>query len=295
MKQLAIIGATASGKTALAIEVATQLNAHILSIDSLSIYKEIDIVSAKPTLEERAGIEHFGIDHLSPNAHFDVTTFIQLYHEVVTACQHAEKNLVIVGGTSFYLKMLLEGISQTPTPSKQTRLATQAYLLDLPQTYAWLHSLDPTYMAHITPHDRYRIEKVLHLYLESGEIPTAYFKQFPPTPTITMPLPLYQITTDRTTLRRRIVTRTEQMLHAGLIDEVCTLEQRYTRTPNAMKAIGIKETLGYLDGLYTKPQLIEKISTNTARLAKRQTTFNTSQFEGVTQGSVTQLQQAILG
>jgi len=116
-KQLALIGPTASGKTALSIKIAQQMNAYILSLDSLSIYKEIDIVSAKPTLEERAGIEHFGMDYLYPDESFDVTTFIKLYHEVHAKCLEDEKNLVIVGGTSFYLKMLIEGISELPSIS----------------------------------------------------------------------------------------------------------------------------------------------------------------------------------
>ena len=99
-KQLALIGPTASGKTALSIKIAQQMNAYILSLDSLSIYKEIDIVSAKPTLEERAGIVHFGMDYLYPNEGFDVTTFIKLYHKVYAQCLKDAKNLVIVGGTT---------------------------------------------------------------------------------------------------------------------------------------------------------------------------------------------------
>jgi len=99
IKQLAIIGSTASGKTSLAVKVAKQLDAYILSLDSLSIYKEIDIVSAKPTKEEQDGIQHFGIDTIYPNEAFDVTTFIKLYNKVYSKCIKESKNLVIVGGT----------------------------------------------------------------------------------------------------------------------------------------------------------------------------------------------------
>ena len=293
-QQLAIIGSTASGKTSLAIRVAHKMNAHILSLDSLSIYKEIDIVSAKPSMEERDGIKHFGIDVLYPNEGFDVTTFIKLYHEVYSLCLQEEKNLVIVGGTSFYLKMLLEGISELPSISDTTKKETEAHLQDLQKTYTWLDSLDHDYMSNIASTDSYRIEKSLNIYLETTLTPTAYFKQYPPIATIKEPLPIYQIIWDREPLRKRIALRTELMLNDGLIDEICMLEKRYTRTPNCMKSIGIKETLAYLDGVYDKKMLVEKITTNTARLAKRQNTFNNSQFEGVVKGSVKELQKILL-
>jgi len=293
-KQLALIGPTASGKTALSIKIAQKMNAHILSLDSLSIYKEIDIVSAKPTVQERSSIKHFGIDYLYPHASFDVTTFIKLYHDVHTQCLQEDKNLVIVGGTSFYLKMLIEGISVLPSISMETKEKTNKYLLDLPKTYAWLYNLDPSSMKKIEPNDPYRIEKSLHIYLETGLIPTQYFIQFPPKPTVTDPLPIYQIDRERDHLRERIALRTNIMINDGLIDEVCMLEKKYTRAPQCMKSIGIKETLAYLDGIYDKKMLIEKITTNTSRLAKRQTTFNNSQFSDVVKGSVENLEKLLL-
>ena len=293
-KQLALIGPTASGKTALSIKLAQHMNAYILSLDSLSIYKEIDIVSAKPTLEERAGIEHFGVDYLYPDASFDVTTFIKLYHEVYDKCQQEKKNLVIVGGTSFYLKMLIEGISELPSISMETKTITDRHLSDLQKTYTWLYELDPEYMEKIEANDPYRIEKVLHIYLQTGLIPTEYFKQCPPKPTVTEPLPIYQIEINRSKLRERIALRTELMIKEGLIDEICMLEKKYTRAPNCMKSIGIKETLAYLDGIYDKKMLAEKITTNTARLAKRQNTFNNSQFEDVIKGDAEMLEKLLV-
>jgi tRNA dimethylallyltransferase len=294
IKQLALIGSTASGKTSLAVKTAKHLDAHILSLDSLSIYKEIDIVSAKPNNEEQSGIVHFGIDTLYPNEAFDVSTFIKLYETVYAQCKQEGKNLVIVGGTSFYLKMLLEGISRLPVISEQSRKEAETLLKDLPGSYEMLYRLDPLYMSNIASSDSYRIEKALHIYLETGQIPSAYFKAFPPQPTITDVLPVYQIEWDREQLRERIALRTKMMLDEGLIDEISMLESKYSRSPNCMKAIGIKETLAYLDGIYTKTQLIEKITTNTARLAKRQRTFNNSQFKNVVKGSVETLEKILL-
>ena len=290
-RQFALIGPTASGKTALSIDAAKKLNAHILSLDSLSLYKEIDIASAKPSLEERGDIKHFGIDILYPNEPFDVTTFIRLYHDVTATCIQEEKNLVIVGGTSFYLKMLIEGISRLPKIDEHTKLQANDMLRSLKNTYAYLYNLDESYVSQIEATDRYRIEKALLIYLQTGLTPSEYFKRNPPQPTITEPLPIYQIEIDKKCLRERIALRTELMVENALIDEICMLEKKYTRAPNCMGAIGIKETLGYLDGIYDKTMLIEKITTNTARLAKRQTTFNTSQFKDVIKGSVDQLAQ----
>lgn len=294
IKQLALIGPTASGKTALSIKIAHQMNAHILSLDSLSIYKEIDIVSAKPSREERSGIKHFGIDYLYPDENFDVSIFIKLYHEVYTQCLKERKNLVIVGGTSFYLKMLIDGISELPDISTQTKKEVQKLLLNIETTYAFLYDLDKTYMSNIESTDSYRIEKVLNITVETGLTPTEYFNAHPPKPTITSPLPIYQIVWERALLRERIALRTKIMVNDGLIDEICMLEKKYTRRPHCMKAIGIKETLAYLDGVYDKKMLIEKIITNTARLAKRQTTFNNSQFDNVIKGNVEELEKMLL-
>ncbi|MEA2029564.1 MAG: tRNA (adenosine(37)-N6)-dimethylallyltransferase MiaA [Campylobacterota bacterium] len=279
IQQLAIIGATASGKSGASIEIASKLDAYILSLDSLSIYKEIDIASAKPTLEERQGIPHFGIDVFYPNQAFDVTEFIKLYQEAYSKALEDNKALVIVGGSSFYLKILIEGISKLPTISQESKNKTQERLKDLSSSYAILYALDQKYMQNIALTDRYRIEKVLDIYHETNLAPSHYFSQNSPQPIIQGELPIYSIATNRQVLRERIKLRTYQMIKQGILDEVCYLEKKYTRTPNPMKSIGIKETLDYLDGRYNKNIMIEKIITNTARLAKRQSTFNNSQFE----------------
>jgi len=294
IKQLALIGSTASGKTSLGVKVAKHIGAHILSLDSLSIYRDIDISSAKPTYSEREGVEHYGIDYINPNNSFDVTTFIKLYKEVYIRCQEENKNLVIVGGTSFYLKMLLSGVSQLPEISQETYIKTSDLMLNVQNAYITLNKLDPSYMSNIQSNDSYRVEKGLHIYFETNEIPSIYFKNNPPIPTISENLPIYQIEWEREILRKRITLRTKIMVDDGLINEICFLEKKYGREPNSMKAIGIKETLAYLDGIYNKREMIEKITTNTARLAKRQKTFNNSQFENVIKGSVEELEKILL-
>ena len=277
-QQIALIGPTASGKSALAIELAQQNDAYILSLDSLAIYKEINIASAKPSIEERKNIKHFGVDIIFPDEPFDVTTFIKLYHSAKETALRDEKNLIIVGGTSFYLNILMSGISELPAISLKSKQKSNHLLQDLEVAHKFLYDLDKAYLQSITVHDRYRLEKMLNLYFETNMTPSEYFRANPPKPTINQKLPIYEIHVDRDILRKRITERTTQMIKMGLIEEVFYLEKNYTRRPNSMKSIGIKEVLSYLDGYYTKFEMKEKIITHTAQLAKRQRTFNNSKF-----------------
>jgi tRNA dimethylallyltransferase len=270
MKQIAIIGTTASGKTALALEIALKRNAIILSLDSLSVYKEIDIASAKPTKEERGEIVHFGIDEVYPNETFDVLEFIECYNKAKTYALKNQKNLIIVGGTGFYLKTLIEGISLGITTHEPLDISVV-------DAYERLYALDETYMQKIERNDKYRIEKAYNIYKQTGLSPSEYFLKYPKKPFVE-DLPIFEITWDVEALRKRIVLRTQQMIQQGLIDEVVFLEKKYSRLPNCMGSIGIIETLEYLDGKISRKQLEEKIIINTAQLAKRQRTFNKSQF-----------------
>jgi tRNA dimethylallyltransferase len=281
-KQLALIGPTASGKTNLAIKLAHKISANILSLDSLALFKEIDIASAKPTLTERDNIKHYGIDELFANETFDVTTFIKLYQKAKKESIKENKNLIIVGGTSFYLNSLIKGLSNLPSISKASKNKSNNLLINIKSAHGFLNNLDPKYMSNIKASDTYRIEKMLNLYFETNLTPTAYFNANPPKATISNELPIYEIEVDRELLRERIKKRTGQMLKAGLIDEVFYLEKTYTRKPNCMSSIGIKEVLSYLDGHYSKREMAERIIIHTAQLAKRQRTFNKSQFQDKT-------------
>jgi len=278
MKQIAIIGPTASGKSDLAIKMALKHNAYILSIDSLSIYREIDIASAKPSADELEQVHHYGVDEIYLDTHFSVALFIELYKQVAEEAKRDGKNLIIVGGTSFYLKSLTTGLSKLPNYSQLTIDKVTKMLLDLPSAYEYLVNIDSDYMQAIEPTDTYRIEKMLLLVVECGMSPTEWFQAHPPIATITG-LEIFNIDVERALLRERIVKRTNKMADSGLIDEVAMLEHIYGRDHNAMKAIGIIEVLEYLDGDCTKEEMTENIITHTAQLAKRQQTFNRTQFE----------------
>nr|WP_321267796.1 tRNA (adenosine(37)-N6)-dimethylallyltransferase MiaA [uncultured Sulfurimonas sp.] len=292
IKQLAIIGPTASGKSDLAIKIAKKIDAYILSIDSLSIYKEIDIVSAKPSKEELSQVKHFGINVLNPDEYFSVDIFINLYKKVKAICEKEDKNLIIVGGTSFYLKSLLSGLSDLPHIDANTIAKVKTKLQNLQSCYDLLTNLDPLYMQNISQNDSYRIEKALLIYEASKITPTEWFKQNPPQ-AIIKNLDIYNIDVARDVLRERISKRTHKMCENGLIDEVCYLEQKYTRLPHSMGSIGIVEVLDFLDNKTTKEEMLELICIHTAGLAKRQQTFNRTQFENVTSASLEKLEDLL--
>lgn len=293
MKQLALIGPTASGKSDLALDLSRRHNALILSIDSLSVYKNIDIASAKPSRSELQEIPHYGIDCLEPDVNATVFTFIDEYYRAYDTCAREGKNLIIVGGSSFYLKSMLEGLSEIPTYRPKTLEEAQSRLNDPASVHALLAHLDPASVEKIHPGDSYRLEKLLLIYLETGLPPSEWFRLHPPKPFISA-CPVLELKAERTLLRERIAQRTRKMVDAGLIDEVAELERRYGRSPNSMKAIGIVESLDFLDGKYSKSDLIEAVTIHTAQLAKRQQTFNAHQFTLTASGTAEQL-KAIAG
>ena len=278
-KIVAIIGPTASGKSALSIEVAKKFHAVILSLDSLSVYKQIDIASAKPTLSQRRDVVHFGIDLIFPNQHFSAAKFVKHYFKAYNYAKKANVPLIIVGGSSFYLKSLLDGFSPTPKIAPKTTDRVLDILEDTSQAYKLLLKIDPIQSKRIARNDRYRIQKLLEIYLAADMPPSLYFKKNPPKPIIDSNIAIFELQTQKDQLLCNIESRTVQMISSGLIDEVAYLESTYTRSPPAMGAIGIKETLSYLDGRLSKAQLLERISINTHKLAKKQIKFNKTQFE----------------
>lgn len=286
MKEIAIIGSTASGKTALSLDLAHKTNSIILSLDSLCVYKDIEIASAKPTLEERGDIIHFGIDEVYPNEEFDVIKFIELYKKSKDYALNNDKNLIIVGGTGFYLKALIDGLSQGIDSKIKLDISSV-------EAYDILYLLDKEYMKKIERNDRYRIEKAYAIYKQTGLIPTEYFEKNQKIP-VAKDLKIFEILWDKEELKNRISQRTKIMINSGLIDEVIFLEKKYTRAPNCMASIGIIETLEYLDGKLTKQELEEKISLNTAKLAKRQNTFNKGQFLDKTSNIIENLNSDII-
>ncbi len=292
MKEIAILGPTASGKTALSIKLAHQCNAIILSLDSLSLYKEINIASAKPTKIEMDNIIHFGIDELNINDYFNSALYFKLYQKAKKYAKEKNKNLIIVGGTSFYLKSLYNGLSKKPIITSDIKEKIKKIIKNKEKAYAFLVKTDFKYANKITKNDSYRIEKWYEIYFSTNLTASDYFLKNKKEKVINK-IKIFEIDIKRDYLKEKIKLRTNQMIKNGLIDEVFYLEKKYTRIPKPMSSIGIKETIEYLDGYINLHELQTKITNKTFQLAKRQVTFNKTQFNNITKRDIKTLESLI--
>ena len=276
MKELALIGSTASGKTSLSIALAKESNAYIFSIDSLAIYKHTDIVSARPSKKQRAELKHFGIDLYEINDNVNLMSFINIYKEAKNIAIKNNKNLIIIGGSSFYLKSLIDGISKIPNINETNKDKVVELLKDKEKALKFLNNIDKDYKFR----DTYRLQKALEIYFQTLTPPSIYFKNNPKLPII-KDLKIFCLDIDKQSIIDNIALRTKDMIESGLIEEVAYLKKTYGLEAKAMKAIGIKETLSFLKEEINKEDLYLQISSNTRKLAKRQRTFNKNQFKNI--------------
>lgn len=267
--EFAIIGTTASGKSDIALELASEFGGIILSLDSLALYKQIDIASAKPSIKELQSVKHFGINLVYPNEDFSVGDFIKEYEKAKSHAQNLNTPLIITGGSGFYLKAMLSGLTPKIKDLKTDLSNEQIYELAL--------RIDPEFTAKFSKRDTYRLRKWYSIYSFTGEIPSFFLKNRRQKNIISN-LNIFEIVWDREILRDRIAKRTKKMVQNGLVDEAKFLFDLYGREEKALKCIGLKECAFYLDGEIPLSKLHELISIHTSQLAKRQRTFNKSQF-----------------
>ncbi|MBK2000033.1 MULTISPECIES: tRNA (adenosine(37)-N6)-dimethylallyltransferase MiaA [Campylobacter] len=267
--EIAIIGTTASGKTHLANLLAKNFDAVILSLDSLCVYKEINIASAKPSKEELENFHYFGINLISVNEHFNVDLFIKEYQKAKEFAKLKNLPLIITGGTGFYLKTMIDGLSQ-----KIEEIKTD---LSNDEIYSLICKIDPDFK--IEKNDTYRLRKWLSIYEITKEIPSIFLKQTRKQG-ILKNIEIYEIIWERNLLRDRIKIRTEKMLKNGLLEEAKELFSKFHHDTKALNCIGLKECKEYLNGKISLNELENLITTHTAQLAKRQRTFN-KKFQSV--------------
>lgn len=265
--ELAIIGTTASGKSDLAIKVAKEFNAVILSLDSLCLYKEIDIASAKPNKDELELVSHFGIDLVMPDMDFCVGDFINEYKKAKLYAQQNNSMLIITGGSGFYLKSMLSGLSPKIEPLKIKISDDEIWDLAV--------EIDKEFCAKFSKNDKFRLHKWYQIYTQTNEIPTQWLQLNTGEPMIKN-LTIYELVWDKFELIERIKTRTKNMLENGLIDEARYLFGRYDSALKPLNSIGLKEAKDYLDGKINLNELNDLITIHTTQLAKRQRTFNKS-------------------
>ncbi|OPA78019.1 tRNA (adenosine(37)-N6)-dimethylallyltransferase MiaA [Campylobacter pinnipediorum subsp. pinnipediorum] len=268
-KQICIIGTTASGKTDLAMQVATKFDCIILSLDSLCIYKLIDIASAKPTKQELELVKHFGINEIFPNEHFSAGKFFEIYKKAKDFCIKEQKPLLITGGSGFYLKSMLDGLSPD-VPKCDIEISKE-------EIYKLAQNIDNEFVQKFSKNDSYRLEKWYQIYKFSNDIPTKWLKENTTKPII-KDIDIFEIFWEREDIRQRIKIRTKKMIENGLIDEAKFLFDKFDSDLKPLKSIGLQECNLYLKNEINIDELENLIFIHTSQLAKRQKTFNRSSF-----------------
>ena len=273
---ICIAGPTASGKTALAVELAKQLNGEVISCDSMQVYKRMDIGTAKPTEEEMQGIPHHMIDVAEPDEDFSVSRYCCLAAPIVDDIVARGKTAIIAGGTGLYMDSLIRGNAFAPFPSTgvRERLETQADSEGMEFLLNWLRSVDPESAARLHLSDRKRIIRALEVYLETGQTITEHNRKTQQIPPKYTPLWLGLDFADRAELYRRIDRRVDMMLEMGLISEIQgLLASGIPPRCTAMQAIGYKEFVNALHGEETIAQAAEEVKKSSRHYAKRQLTW----------------------
>lgn len=274
-KVIVICGPTASGKTALSIQLAKQINGEIISSDSMQIYKEMNIGTAKPTIEEMDGIKHYLIDFVEPNQRYSVAEFKKDAEKAIEEILAKGKTPIVVGGTGLYVDSLIYGIEYQDIELDQKyrqELEERAEKEGLEKLYEEAQKIDSQAMEKISPNDKKRILRVLEIFKATGKNKTEQEIESRKKG-VKYDYKVFAINWDREILYERINKRVDIMIEQGLIQEVELLLKKYDKFPTAMQGLGYKEIVEYLEGETSKEEMIEKIKMETRRYAKRQITW----------------------
>ncbi|MCC8169048.1 MAG: tRNA (adenosine(37)-N6)-dimethylallyltransferase MiaA [Oscillospiraceae bacterium] len=273
---IVVAGATASGKTALAIELAKRFNGEIVSADSMQIYKYMDIGSAKPTSEERAAVPHHLIDFLEPDAQWSVADYTALAHEVITDISARGKTPIMAGGTGLYINSVVNDVSfgEIDTDCKiREELQSIADAEGGEKLIEILNEFDSESAQKLHPNNVRRVIRAIEFYRVTGT-PISKHQEMTRQAQTRYEPQMFTIEWDRKTLYDRINRRVDMMMSDGLLDEVKRLmEMGYTKDMNSMKGIGYKELIDYLNGECSIDEADDLIKQSSRRYAKRQLTW----------------------
>ena len=274
-KVIVICGPTASGKTKLSIELAKRINGEIISADSMQIYKDMDIGTAKPTRSEMQGIKHYLLDFISPDKRYSVAEFKKDSKLCIKKILSEGKIPIIVGGTGLYIDSLIYEIEYNDIKIDEEyrkELEKIIQIEGLESLYKKALKIDPEAMTTISQNDKKRIMRVLEIYHETGKTKTEQ-EELSRKKEVEYDYKVFAINWDREQLYERINKRVDIMIEQGLIQEVEQLLKKYREFPTAMQGLGYKEVVEYLQGQTTREEMIEKIKMETRRYAKRQITW----------------------
>ena len=275
-KVVVIVGPTASGKTALSIELAKKINGEVISSDSMQIYKDMDIGTAKVTKEEAQGIKHYLVDCVSPDERYTVSDFKKDAENAIEEILAKGKTPIVVGGTGLYVNSLIYGIEYQDMQfdeNYRNELMNKAETENgLKELWDEASKIDPEAMKKISPNDKKRIVRVLEIFKATGKTKTEQ-EILSRQNGVKYDYKVFGITMDRGKLYSRINLRVDLMIEKGLEDEVRSLVNKYTKFPTAMQGLGYKEVVEYFDGIITREEMIDKIKQESRRYAKRQLTW----------------------
>jgi tRNA dimethylallyltransferase len=271
-----IVGPTASGKTAVGIELAKMLGGEIISADSMAVYKCMDIGTAKPTPEEQAEARFHLIDVVCPDQDFSVAEFKRLAEDTIEDILSRGKLPILLGGTGLYVRAVTGGLNIPATPPDwefRERLKAEAAGLGGEHLLERLREVDPITAARLHPNDIKRIIRALEVHAHTGK-PISHFHAVAGREEVKYDVRLFGLTLSRDKLYERIEQRVDAQIGSGLVDEVRSLLQKgYALDLTSMKGLGYKEIAGYLLGNYDLETAVYTLKRDTRRFAKRQYTW----------------------
>jgi tRNA dimethylallyltransferase len=271
---VAILGPTASGKSALALDLAQQLGGEILCCDSMQVYRGMDIGTAKPTPEERAAIPHHLLDLVTPAEQFHAAAWAEAARTIIQDAEKRERLPLIVGGTGLYFRALVRGLFEAPRPDPAIRARHQAEAAELgiPALHKRLSEIDQEAASKILPGDLVRISRALEVFEQTGTTISELRRQQPVAPP---PLRIFSVLLDFDLdyLRARIAARVDHMITAGFLDEVRALRAAGFASARSMQALGYKQLGQHLDGTLTLDAAVADTKSATSAYARRQRTW----------------------
>lgn len=270
-----LTGPTASGKSAIALELAARLNAEIISVDSMAVFRGLDIGTAKPALADRQRVPHHLLDIVEPNLEFSLAEFVEAAHRAVADIESRGRTPLFVGGTPLYLKSLLRGLYQGPPPDWEFRkqVEEEVRAVGLEALRNRLQQVDPLTAHKLHPHDQRRMIRALEVYRATGMPLSHQQTQFDETPWLGRHA-VIAIEWARPILHARIEKRVDGMFASGLIDETRAVLAKFASlSRTASQAVGYREAIEHLAGQYDLPTTIEHVKAATRQFARRQETW----------------------
>ena len=281
---VAVGGPTASGKTALSVALARAFDGEIINADSMQIYKNLDVGTAKPSAEERQGIPHYLLDFLPPETPYSVADFTAAADPLIRDITARGRLPLVVGGTGLYITSLLSGMAFAPEktdPAIRARLQARADTEGGAALYAELQRIDPGYAAQVHPNNLPRVIRALELFEATGRRMSDQRREARPAEAPYHALCLCLTCRDRNVLYRRIDLRVSRMVDAGILQEAEWVWRNRDTFRTAAQAIGYKEYFPYFEGTQTQAECTEKLKQATRNYAKRQLTWFRNQNDAV--------------